>query len=78
MVEVRVKVETALCTDRIYPISSHHSSDNFHLQQAKRICEMGLEVGSSSLSCLGDPSMGKQLKYQRIHLYVVVTILTMT
>ena len=27
--------------------------------QAKKICEVGLEVGSSSISCLGDPSMGK-------------------
>ena len=27
--------------------------------QAKKICEVGLEVGSSSISCLGDPSRGK-------------------
>ena len=27
--------------------------------QAKKICEVGLEVGSSLISCLGDPSMGK-------------------
>ena len=27
--------------------------------QAKKICEVGLEVGSSSISCLGDPLVGK-------------------
>ncbi|XP_078369524.1 uncharacterized protein LOC144653411 isoform X2 [Oculina patagonica] len=29
--------------------------------EARRICEVGLEVGSASISCLGDPSMGVYL-----------------
>ena len=28
-------------------------------KQAKKICKSGLEVRSLSISCLGDPSMGK-------------------
>lgn len=32
---------------------------NPSFKQAKKICKSGLEVRSISISCLGDPSMGK-------------------